>query len=194
MKSNDEFIAGIYAKAELRKNESDVETTKVVKINSFHRKAKKNIAYVAGFAACFVCGIVVSMSMGTDKSTTDSPNAHQIRKIDEGMMIGEDTTQYLHCQITSSKEEDGIYHLGIRIMNASEGQGVEGVLFATPDLTTGWEKMGNEIVVRVFKPDSLNHYTIVSNSEVFVYDSTQNGVKMFKSSSNTVLKETDITN
>lgn len=189
MKSNEEFIAGIYAKAEQRKNFMTVEPTNVVKINAFQRKLKRYITYAAGVAACLICGVV--MTKGIQKEGV--PNPKMARTMDSNSIGVEGVLDYVRCKILSAEETEGIYHIQVDMYHTNQ-ESQYATLLVISDMVTGWLEVGNEIVVRLYEADENNNFTIAPDSEIFSYTGMEDGVKVYTSLSNLKIKETDLLN
>lgn len=206
MKSNEEFIAGIYKKAEeLSMEQVSGKNTNVIQLDSFRRKVKKLSTYAAGLAACFVCGVAVYVGFSFDKGTTDQNAALEGRTLDDEKTkqpalvdsaprvtnVDEESavsfSSYLHCTVNSISEKDGISRIEVQLDNEEIA-----TLLVPIENKHAWIEEGKEIVVSVYEPDSYGTYSLVPDSEVYIYHGDSSGEKEFISESNQVIRESDL--
>lgn len=205
MKSDEEFIACIYKKAEAYQREhAKQEEDNVIRISSFQHKIKKVSTYAAGIAACFVCGIVAYLG-GSINNNTDKGNL-----IPEGRQV-ELTTEISPMTVEHEKRTDNFistyedeFHrmqctvIQIQSMNGTDqikvvtSDGENATLLVPSENRSKIIEVGNEIVVSVSEAASDGNYTIASNESVYLYSGTKDGEKIFTDDSNAILKESEI--
>ena len=207
MKSDEEFIAGIYEKAEREKAKNlNGESNNLISINSYltqsklSHKVKKMSAYVAGLAACFLCGIGVYLTNNfiDEKDSNRSLNNARMQNQSEAspMMIDSEVKNenpvipyesLIQCTVLGVKIEQNNYVVTVRLADQSDA-----TLTIPKEMMNDQISENHEIVIEVYEPDDSYNYTIVPGSEVYVYDGIVNGEKMFVSKTNAVIRESEL--
>lgn len=205
MKSDEEFIAGIYAKAKAYDIEHiKQEDDNVIHISSFQQKIKRISKYTAGVAACFACGIAVYLGSNIEEKNNDNIRILQGRKSQQNEKIQPLTiesnleqngiinkqdggTQYLHCVVEGISVQDGIDYIDVV---ADDGEHV--TLLVPAENKSKLIEIGNEVVLSVSEQDSLGNYTIAIDQEVYLYSGMEKGEKVFTSENHAVLKESNL--
>lgn len=209
MKSNEEFIAGIYKKAEkIQAEDTAREDHDVIRLDSYspkdkiHKRIKRGYGFAVGIAACLACavGIYTGTHLLNGKRGADfsemraSQGGEQIISLSDGRISQRgnqsrswDFSQYLHGMIGEKGLIEGVYHIAITLID-----GTQGMLIIPEDMLNPAIQTGKELVLRVYEPDVYGQYTVVPESEVYVYSSTKDGEKVFISEKNTILYEHEL--
>lgn len=203
MKSNEEFIAGIYAKANERKAKNiNGESDNVIPISSYPSKSKspyrvkKFSTYAAGLAACFVCGIGVYLISNVGNVNEGDQRIQDMRMKDQSqvspMMVGSDAPiinyeSLLQCTVVDWKQNQNMYSVTVTLADKSKA-----TLIIPEELMDDRIEENLEIVVEVDEPDNNNNFRVVPDSEIFVFLGIENGEKIFVSKTNAVVRESEL--
>ncbi len=205
MKSDEEFIACIYKKAEEYQIEhAKQEEDNVIRISSFQHKIKKVSTYAAGIAACFVCGIVAylggNMNNNADKDNL-IPEGRQVeltteilpmtveheKRTDTSISANEDKFNRMQCTVIQIQSDNGT-----DLIKVLTSDGEEATLLIPSENRSKIIEVGNEIVVSVSEVSSDGYYTIASSESVYLYSGTKDGEKIFTDDSHAIIKESEI--
>lgn len=211
MKSNEEFIAGIYQKAELLQNHQHREATKdnIIPIHSFSQKVRKFSAYAAGVAACFLCGVLV-MREGSLNRMEEASQAKESRNLDSdsaqagiepaALGLDEESAQavskwenvrLIQAVVEEVTQDNGLYIITlISDGSALQKTGKDRITISLQD-TAAWAKAGTSIVVSVYD-DKEGTAAIVPDSIVYLYQSTEDGEKVYAAPDGSVIRESEI--
>ena len=208
MKSDEEFIAGIYEKANQQKTKMmNEESNHVISMISYPTKSnlthkvKKMSAYAAGLAACFLCGIGIYMTNNFIEETDNNRRFHNVRSqggseaspmmIDSELNNVEHVIDYdslLQCTVLDVIKEDSNYVLTIMLEDQSKA-----TLVIPEQMMNDQISKNHEIVIETYEPDDAHNYTIVPDSEIYVFDRIENGEKTFVSKTKAVIRESELT-
>lgn len=185
MKSNEDFIKGIYAKAKQREAEIEQTSSYVEKKVTFQRKIRYISAF-AGAAACFVAGIFFF-----EKQDVKPEPGLMIARTGENPGDHCETGEfYIDCAIVSVSQKENTNEISATLYENQ--QEVPVVIIVDSKDCYGWETVGNEVLIKVSGPLPDGTYSMVRSSTVYTWDSEVNGEKIFKDKDHQMIKKSDL--
>lgn len=112
MKSDEDFLKGVYEKADYVREQEKIQPIKKRYVTN------RVIRYTTGIAACFLCGIMIVKGLASRNPQEEVPKVSQ--RTGEPMTASMDSTQLLDCKISKVVLTDGVATIEAVILNDSK--------------------------------------------------------------------------